>query len=153
MKQFITTLFFAAIVFAAQAQNPTEEAAVKATVNQLFTAMKTSDAALLTSCFADSALLQTIATDKQGKMAIQNASITDFAKQIAQLPKGAADERITFGNVQIDGSLANVWTPYNFYYNGNFSHCGVNNFVLVKQNNVWKIQYIIDTRKKEGCTL
>ncbi|MDI9365767.1 MAG: hypothetical protein QM541_12505 [Flavobacterium sp.] len=74
-----------------------------------------------------------------------------FAKQIAQLPKGAADERITFGNVQIDGALANVWAPYQFYYNGNFSHCGVNNFVLVKQNNVWKIQYIIDTRRKQGC--
>lgn len=147
MKQFITTLFFAAFVFIAQAQNQSEEVAIKATVSQLFTAMNTSDAALLTSCFTDSALLQTIATNKQGKTVIQNASITDFAKQIAQLPKGAADERITFGSVQIDGALANVWTPYQFYYNSNYSHGGVNNFVLVKQNNVWKIQYIIDTRR------
>ena len=147
MKQFITTLFLAAIVFTAQAQNPTEEAAVKAAVNQLFTAMKTSDTALLTSSFADSALLQTIVTNKQGKTVVRNESIADFAKQIAQLPKGAADERISFGSVLIDGSLANVWTPYQFYYNGNYSHGGVNNFVLVKQNNVWKIQYIIDTRR------
>lgn len=153
MKQFITTLFLVAIVCAAQAQNPTEEAAVKATVNQLFTAMKTSDAALLSSCFADSAVLQTIATNKQGKTVIRNEAIADFAKQIAQLPKGAADERITVGNVQIDGALANVWTPYQFYYNGNFSHCGVNNFVLVKLDNSWKIQYIIDTRKKQGCNM
>lgn len=151
MKQFITTLFFTAFVFIAQAQNSTEETAVKAAVSQLFTAMKTSDAALLNSCFADSALLQTIVTNKQGKTVVRNEAIADFAKQIAQLPKGAADERISFGSVQIDGTLANVWTPYQFYYNGNFSHCGVNNFVLVKQNNVWKIQYIIDTRRKEGC--
>ncbi len=152
MKQIIcllVTLSFGSIIHA----QANEEAAVKATVNQLFTAMKISDAALLTSCFADSALLQTIATNKQGKTVIRNEAIADFAKQIAQLPKGAADERITFGSVQIDGALANVWTPYYFYYNGNFSHCGVNNFVLVKQNNVWKIQYIIDTRKKQGCNM
>jgi hypothetical protein len=153
MKQLITTLFFAAFVLTVQAQNPTEETAVKAAVNQLFTAMKTADAALLTSSFTDSALLQTIVTNKQGKTVVRNESIADFAKQIAQLPKGAADERITFGSVQIDGALANVWTPYQFYYNGNFSHCGVNNFVLVKQNNVWKIQYIIDTRREDGCAL
>lgn len=153
MKQFVTTLFFAAFAIAAQAQNPTEETAVKAAVSQLFTAMKNADAALLNSCFTDSALLQTIVTDKQGKTVVRNDAIVDFAKQIAQLQKDAADERITFGNVQIDGALANVWTPYQFYYNGNFSHCGVNNFVLVKQNSVWKIQYIIDTRRKQGCTL
>lgn len=151
MKQTLLILLLASATCTTQAQ--TDEALVKATVSQLFTAMKTSDATLFSSCFADSALLQTIATDKQGKTVIQNAPIIDFAKQIAQLPKGAADERITFGNVQIDGALANVWTPYNFYFNGSFSHCGVNNFVLVKQNNVWKIQYIIDTRKKDGCWL
>ncbi|MDI9365772.1 MAG: nuclear transport factor 2 family protein [Flavobacterium sp.] len=149
MKQTLLMLLLASAALSTQAQ--TEEAAVKATVNQLFTAMKTSNQALLTSCFADSALLQTIATDKQGKTVVQHAPIADFAKQIAQLPIGAADERITFGNIQIDGALANVWAPYQFYYNGNFSHCGVNNFVLVKQNNVWKIQYIIDTRRKDGC--
>jgi hypothetical protein len=47
--------------------------------------------------------------------------------------------------------MATAWTPYNFYFNGKFSHCGVNNFVLVKQDNGWKIQYIIDTRRRQGC--
>lgn len=129
----------------------TEENLVKAAVNKLFTAMNTVDATMLTSCFSDSALLQTIETDKQGNTMVKNEPITYFIKQIAQLPEGAADERITFSNIQIDGVLANVWTPYSFYFKGNFSHCGINNFILVKQNNVWKIQYIIDTRRKQGC--
>ena len=53
--------------------------------------------------------------------------------------------------VKIDGALASVWTPYKFYFNGKFSHCGVNSFQLVRMNNTWKVQYIIDTRRRVGC--
>ena len=67
------------------------------------------------------------------------------------MPANAADERIAFDGIKIDGPMATAWTPYNFYFNGKFSHCGVNNFVLVKQDNGWKIQYIIDTRRRQGC--
>jgi len=67
------------------------------------------------------------------------------------MPKDAADERIVFETIRIDGPLASVWTPYNFYYEGKFSHCGVNSFQLVKINGEWKIQYLIDTRRKQGC--
>jgi hypothetical protein len=44
-----------------------------------------------------------------------------------------------------------VWTPYRFIFNGKFSHCGVNSFTLVKLNGEWKINYVIDTRRKEKC--
>jgi len=60
-------------------------------------------------------------------------------------------KKITFSNILIDGNLASVWTPYEFYFKGQFSHCGVNSFQLVKSNNEWKIQYIIDTRRKDNC--
>ncbi len=151
MKQLLLLLAFTSICVATTAQ--TDEALIKATVNKLFTAMKTADPAMLTSCFTDSALLQTIDTDKQGNAVVKNEAIADFIKQIIQIRKGVADERITFSTVQIDGVLDNVWTLYNFYYKGNFSHCGVNNFVFVKQNNEWKIQYIIDTKRNQGCGL
>ncbi len=47
--------------------------------------------------------------------------------------------------------MANAWTPYEFWYNGNFSHCGVNSFQLIKKDEKWKIIYLVDTRRKEGC--
>jgi hypothetical protein len=47
--------------------------------------------------------------------------------------------------------MAAVWTPYNFYYNGQFSHCGVNSFQVIRFKDGWKIQYIIDTRRRTGC--
>lgn len=126
------------------------EDSVKAAVNQLFTAMKNADAALLVSTFADSAILQTI-SDKGGTVRVRTESVAGFAAALAKSAKGDLDERIQFDVIRINGALAIVWTPYQFYYKGNFSHCGVNSFQLVRINNAWKIQYLIDTRRKSGC--
>ena len=129
----------------------TTEDSVKAAVNKLFTGMKASDATMIKSSFADSAVLQTISRNKEGNIIIRNEAIDAFAKVVASMPKDAADERIVFETIRIDGPLASVWTPYNFYFEGKFSHCGVNSFQLVKINGEWKIQYLIDTRRKQGC--
>lgn len=145
MKKIILFTFLSCYLFTAKAQ--TAEDSVKAVVNKLFAAMKSSDATLLRECFADSAILQTIT--RAGK--IRNEKIGEFISQIASLPKDSADERITFDAVKIDNGLAIAWTPYQFYYAGKFSHCGVNSFQLVRINGVWKIQYLIDTRRKENC--
>ena len=109
--------------------------------------MKNADAKSLQQCFADSAILQTIT--RSGK--IRNDAVTDFVSQISSLPKDSADERITFDMVKVDDGLAIAWTPYQFYYAGKFSHCGVNSFQLVRINGNWKIQYLIDTRRRERC--
>lgn len=124
-----------------------EEGLVKATVNQLFNGMKTSDSVLIKKSFHKNAVLQTITKTSE----VKNESIDDFVLSISKAEKGSLDERITFSNVLIDGNLASVWTLYEFYYKGQFSHCGVNSFQLVKSNNEWKIQYIIDTRRKDNC--
>ena len=149
MRQFLAFLTFITLSHAVKAQ--TAEDSVKATINKLFDGMKNSDAVLLRSAFADSAVLQTISRNKEGKTIIQNEKVAEFADFVGKQVKGAADERITFDVIKIDGPLAIVWTPYQFYYNGTFSHCGVNSFQLVKFNTEWKIQYLIDTRRKKGC--
>ncbi len=135
----------------ANAQSQTAVDSVKITINKMFSAMKNSDAKMLQDCFADTAILQTIARDKSGNTIVKNEKITDFSVMIGTIPKDAADERITYDIVKVDGPLAIAWTPYKFYYYGQFSHCGVNSFQLVRLNGVWKIQYLIDTRRKQGC--
>ena len=129
----------------------TTEDSVKNVVNRLFEGMKSADPEMIKKSFADSAILQTIGHDKEGNTVIRSSKAIDFATSISKLKAGAADERIRFGSIKIDGPLAVVWTPYTFYYNGNFSHCGVNSFQLVRINGEWKIQYLIDTRRKENC--
>lgn len=124
-----------------------ETEAVKAGVNKLFTAMKNSDSAGIKSSFTKQAILQTIM--KTGEVKTEN--IPAFARTIAKAVKNTLEERITFSAIHIDGNLASVWTPYQFYFQGKFSNCGVNSFQMVKENGEWKIQYIIDTRRKDGC--
>ncbi|WDF48503.1 nuclear transport factor 2 family protein [Chryseobacterium sp. KACC 21268] len=142
----IFSFFFVLISTCAFSQS-SEELLIKASINSLFDGMKTSDSTKITNAFSKTAVLQTIA--KNGE--VKNENIKDFALSISKSVKGSLDERITFSNILIDGNLASVWTPYEFYYQGKFSHCGVNSFQLVKTNNEWKIQYIIDTRRKENC--
>jgi len=127
------------------------EDSVKAVVNQLFAAMKGANAAMLKETFADSAVLQTIRRKQDGTFFVQDEKVSDFVEQIGKAKKDSLDERITFETVKIDGPLAIAWTPYKFYYAGNFSHCGVNSFQLVRINGRWKIQFLIDTRRKQGC--
>lgn len=144
----LTVLFF--YIADVHAQSKSEDS-VKIAVNKLFEGMKEADGAKVRAAFADSAVLQTIAKNKEGKIIIRNEAIAGFADFISKQKPGVADERIEFETIKIDGPLATVWTPYKFYYNGNFSHCGVNSFQLVRLNGEWKIQYIIDTRRKDGC--
>jgi len=147
----ILILLTAIIAFSSVIQAQTAEDSVKAVVNQLFTAMRTVDGSLLKDAFADSAVLQTIRRKQDGTFFIQDEKVDDFVKSISTAKKDSLDERITYETIKIDGPLAIVWTPYKFYYAGKFSHCGVNSFQLVKIDGRWKIQYLIDTRRRQGC--
>ena len=142
----LTMLIFSLVVCAQSAED-----SVKAAVNQLFEGMKNADASLVSASFSDSAILQTIGRGKEGQVIIRNEQVKSFADFVSKQKKGAADERISFETIKIDGPLAVVWTPYKFYYEGKFSHCGVNSFQLVRIDNQWKIQYLIDTRRRQGC--
>lgn len=148
MKYFLILL----TVFAsATANSQTAEDSVKAVINNMFTAMKNADGALLKSTFSDSIVFQSIGRTKEGAMVVKNESPAGFIEQISKATPGSLDERIIFDMIKIDGPLAIAWTPYSFYLNDKFSHCGVNSFQLVRFNGIWKIQYIIDTRRRQGC--
>ena len=148
MKYFLILL---TMVASTSINAQSSEDSVKAVINNMFSGMKNADPALLKSAFADSIVLQTIARNKEGNIVIRNETAADFVDFISKEQPGNADERITYDVVKVDGPLAIAWTPYKFYYKGQFSHCGVNSFQLVRFNGVWKIQYIIDTRRKQGC--
>ncbi|MFZ9387985.1 MAG: nuclear transport factor 2 family protein [Chitinophagaceae bacterium] len=130
----------------------TAEDSVKTVINNMFTAMKNADPVLLKSCFSDSMVLQTITRGKEdGRLVVKNEDPSGFVDFISKESPGNADEQIRFETVKVDGPLAIAWTPYRFFYKGTFSHCGVNSFQLVRFDGTWKIQYLIDTRRRSGC--
>ena len=112
--------------------------------------MKTKDAKLAKSVFAQNANLTTTAI-KEGKAIIKKESVADFIKFIGTPSDNIYDERILDYEVKIDGIMATVWTPYEFYVNDKFLHCGVNAFQLFKSEEGWKIIQITDTRRKKDC--
>ena len=139
-------IFFLLISSFSFAQNTSEKEIIKP-IENLFNAMKSADSLGVKNAFSGSAIMQTFGKNQE----IRTDKVEDFAKQVGSSKVGDLDERITISKILIDGNMASVWVPYQFYYKGNFSHCGVNSFQLAKLNNEWKIQYIIDTRRKDNC--
>ena len=129
----------------------TAEDSVKMTINHFFEGMKKSDTTLIRTTLTEGVIFQTITRKKDGNLMVKTENVNEFLTFIANPQKDVADERITFESIKIDGALASVWTPYKFYSGEKFSHCGANSFQLVKVDGVWKIQYIIDTRRRQGC--
>jgi hypothetical protein len=147
MKSFLAILTFLTL----QASAQTEEDRVKQPITSFFNGMRQTDTALIRSSLAPGAVLQTVAKNKEGKVSVQTDDLNKFILSIAQPRDFILDERITYDVIRIDGDLAVARTPYQFYVGDKFHHCGVNSFQLVRIGGEWKIQYIIDTRRREGC--
>jgi hypothetical protein len=144
-------LLLTTVLFSSGLLAQTDEAGVREVISKLFISMKAADEQAVLSCFAENAIMQSIVKDKEGKQTTKSDGVAGFATFVGKQAKDAADERIVFETIKIDGGLAFVWTPYQFFYNGKFSHCGVNVFGLIKVNGAWKIHYLIDTRRKDNC--
>lgn len=148
-KWILAGIFVCLLGFPAFSQTPEQE--VEAVIRSLFDGMKQKNAEQVAAAFSAEGLMQTVQQKPDGTTVGSN-SVADFVKRIAGTPAGTLlDERILSYHIKVDGSMASAWTPYQFYVNDTFSHCGVNSFQLVKMSEGWKIVYIIDTRRKEPC--
>ena len=146
MKYFLLVL---TVAFGSAASSQTPEDSVKSVVLKMFTAMRDADSSALRSVFSPTVIFQSVAVNKEGRTVVKNEKADGFIQFVGQQKKGILDERIRFDVVRLDGDLASVWTPYSFYSNGKFSHCGANSFQLVRFPEGWKIQYLVDTRRKD----
>lgn len=124
-----------------------QEGDVKKTIQVFFEGMHNRDTLKIKSVCKD-IMLQSINETNKGTT-LKKENTDDFFESIASIPVDMKiEERLLDYKIQIDGSLAHVWTPYEFYINGKLSHKGVNSFQLFKENDIWKIIYIVDTRRK-----
>lgn len=66
-----------------------------------------------------SIILQSISTDSLGIIELKTINYDDFLKTMASIPADATfEERVTDYKSQSDTLMAQVWTPYEFYYKG-----------------------------------
>lgn len=142
------------IVATTTAQNSTSniELEVKNTIDTFFEGFHKGDTALIKSVMMDKVLMQTAYRNKEGKDILVTDEPTKLIDAIAKRSDDQKwEEKLLDYKITIDGNMANAWTPYEFWFNGEFSHCGVNSFQLFNDNGTWKIIYLIDTRRRQGC--
>ena len=154
----LKSVFFALLFFAAlgnsksYAQVNADKAAVQATVDNFFKAFHAQDSVGLKEMAAPGILMQTIGRNQAGEVLWRKEEFDAFVKQIVQIPDTIKfEEKLLSYSIQVDGLMANAWTEYEFWINGQFSHCGVNSFHMVKLDDNWKISYLIDTRRRAAC--
>ncbi|MFV8370732.1 nuclear transport factor 2 family protein [Flavobacterium sp. LB2R40] len=147
MKKFLIIL---GLFISANSQAQHQE--IQKVIETFFEAFHAKDTLKLHNLCDDQIILQSIADNAKG-ITLSNEKPQVFFKSIASIPVEIKfQEKILSYSIQVDGSMAHAWTPYEFYVNGKLSHKGVNSFTLLNKNSSktseWKIVHLIDTRRK-----
>ena len=130
----------------------TEEDKIKDVISLFFEGLQSGDTLKIKQTISDKLILQTTFINKEGKSVLKNESVSTFLNSVASKKKEDNwEEQLLSYHIRIDVNMANVWTPYEFYLNNKFSHCGVNSFQMFKDGEQWEIIYLIDTRRKQEC--
>lgn len=133
-----------------QAQDAAGE--VQLTIEKFFEGFHQKDSNMIMQTVNRGVILQTISTAENGDNLVRTEDFDNFLKAITSIPDSVKfKEVINDYRIRVDGPMASAWTPYEFWLNEQFSHCGVNSFQLLKEQGEWKIIYLIDTRRKEDC--
>ena len=75
---------------------------------------------------------------RDGKPEVRGFSNEEYFADL-KASKQQMRERIWEPDVRVSGLIAAVWAPYDFWLDGKFSHCGVDQFDLIKTEDGWKI--------------
>lgn len=140
----------------AQAAAPSgaDERLVMAVVTRLFDGMRKGDSSMVRSVFDPQVRMITVAMRNGASRVTLESGADNFAKAVGTPHADVWDERIANPRVQIDGGLASVWVDYGFFAGAKFSHCGIDHFLLTRNEaGTWRILELSDTRRTTGCDL
>lgn len=129
------TSFLAAAIFAApaRAQDPADRARVLAVVDSALAAINRGDVVALTDLMIPEAVTARVRAE-DGRYRVRTR-----AEERAAAPAGTVVERGFRPQVHLSGPLAVVWLPYDLYLDGQWSHCGVDTFTLIRTGGAWRI--------------
>lgn len=152
MKKITAILVFICICSTGVFAQDSEKEAVQKTIESFFDGFHKQDSVHIKSLVREGTVLQTIGMNRQGQITLKTDDFSAFLKGIVSIPETMKfEEKIKSYNIQVDGAMANAWTEYEFWVNDKMSHCGVNSFQLYNDGSGWKVIYLIDTRRQEGC--
>ncbi|HJO02363.1 MAG TPA: nuclear transport factor 2 family protein [Acidobacteriota bacterium] len=124
------------VVSPASAQQAgSERALVQAVAEAALQAISDEDMIAFTDLMVDDAITVSIA-ERDGEV---RYSVRSRAESRASKPQTDILERGFDPEISISGPVATVWLPYDLYVDGEWSHCGVDTFTLVRTDAGWRI--------------
>jgi hypothetical protein len=127
-----------------------EEIAVLTTVQRFFETLMTKDVAIARAVLDPEGDFVSVRWNEDGERVVRRTSISDYLQGL-ESGTDAYLERMWDSEVRIRGPIATVWTPYDFHIDGNFSHCGVDAFQLLRTDTGWIITGATYTAERTGC--
>lgn len=155
MKSFMLTALLIPVLAACAPTPPkatapvAEREAVLATVQAFFDGMAAKDVEVLRQVLVEDGIFHAM-QEADGRPSLHGLPNTEFLRQLPEMP-GLARERMWAPEVRIHGPIATVWARYDFWIDGNPSHCGVDAFHLVRASDGWKIVGGLYTVERDGC--
>lgn len=147
--KYLATIIFIFVFFDSFAQ--TQEDSIKSTVDSFFEAFHARDGEGMKKLIHNDARLQRSAPNEAG---IQSLSIQNFEDLVAGIvsmsDSTVFEEKLLSYTIQVDGPLAHVWTPYEFWLDNTLHHSGANSIQLFLDDGTWQIIYLVDSRTSEG---
>jgi ketosteroid isomerase-like protein len=126
-----------------------DEAAVVAAVEAFLDALNAKDGPRLAATLAPGAVFHSAAENpRTGPIVVRTGE--EFVALVVRSPN-ELHERKWDPEVRIQGRIATVWAPYDFWIDGTFSHCGIDAFNLVQTEDGWRISSAVYTTEREGC--
>jgi len=151
MNKYITLLIILLTSIGLSAQME-EEMAVKQTIEDFFAGFHAQDSIKIKATVSEGVVMQRVDEKEGGIGELRTDDFHKFLRGIVSIPKNRKfEEKITSYNIKVDGAMANAWTGFEFWLDGKISHCGVNSFQLYNDGTGWKIFYLVDVGRKEGC--
>ncbi len=152
MKAVICFLF-ATLIFAlpATGQMPAEKAAPLAVVEKLFAEMAAANPAGILALGTPENQLVAIRKLRDGSSRVEVITGEAFSKMFTNKEANLREEMYA-PQVEVEGDYAMVYGRYVFFVGERLSHCGVNQFNLVKVEGVWKIANGASTIDPGACT-
>lgn len=129
------------VIFAQEVPDPQIEEAV----HTFFKAMEAGDTTSLMAVLPEDCIMKTI-EETEGRVVVKDGDRAQFVSVVGKLA-GKLDERVDNLIIHQDGPLATVWMEYEFFFDGEQHHCGVNAMTMVLREAQWQIIYICDTRR------
>lgn len=152
MTRVITFLVLFIVVQIGTAQQKTQEKAIKKVISTFFDGLHKGDSTLMATTLHKDIKIQTTTNNREGSSVLKTETKAQLLAGIAnKKPADKYFEKLLFYDIKIDGNLASVWTPYEFYYNDTFSHCGANSFQMYHNNGKWEIIFLVDMRRRGNC--